>query len=497
MINSVTQIPKTTNTSIFYINDLHGQTANMERITKASSQFDTFVPEQKTDKLKLAAGDILLGENPGVNEGADKFLNINKFSATAVGNHELDTNPEMTVKITNDAKYKLLGLNAKLAPDNKLNERITKSFIQEENGTKYGIIGLMPFDLYTRIKNKQEFNGLEVEKLDGTIKLLQEEVDKFKKQGVDKIIVLSHTGYNNDKKIAQGVEGIDVIIGGHSHDLVEGIKDGENLFYSKKTGEPTIITQAGQNGDYFGVLNLEFNENGVITKAQNNVTSSKIFSKSLAMKYVFDKIFGPSAKVGTIASVVPPPKKQLINENPHASLLADAIRSEMNVDIAMVNSANLRGNFEVGDIYERDISGITPFKNKMVIIKLNEKDLVDAIKCGGNSMTKADNKPGIFQVSGLKYIMKKNGELLEMKFVEKDGTEKQIDINNPNPFKIYSVGLDDYCAKGKDRFAMLDKYNNPETQKFDFDKDKLTADYIKKLNKPIDIKSDGRITIVE
>jgi len=498
MINSVTQVPKTTNTSIFYINDLHGQTSSMERITSASIAFDEFTTTQKTDKLKLAGGDILLGENPKVNEAADKFLSVNKFMASAVGNHELDTSPEVASEITKNSKYKLLGLNAEIRPDSKLNERIIKSYIQEENGTKYGIIGLMPFDLYTRIKHKDKFTqDIEIQKFDEAIKSLQAEVDRFKALGVDKVILLSHTGYSNDKKIAQSVEGLDVIIGGHSHDLIEGIKEGKNLFYSKETGEPTIITQAGQDGSQFGVLNLEFNDKGVITKAQNNITKTRTFNKNLAIKYVFDKIFGPSEKAGSVASAEPPPEKQLVNENPHASFIADAIRSEMNADIALVNSANLRGSFEPGEVYARDISGITPFKNKMLIIKVSEQELVDAIKYSGMSMKTPDNKPGLFQVSGLKYTMNRNGDLLDMKFIEKDGKENPINIQSPNPFKTYSLALDDYCAKGKERFAMLNKYDSLETQKFDFDKDKVTADYIKKLNKPIDIKPDGRIKIVD
>lgn len=497
MVNGLGQTPKTTNTSIFYINDLHGQVASMERITAASKSFDEFTPSDKTDKLKLSAGDILLGEDLHVQEAADKFLSINNFMASAVGNHELDISPEATVNVTKNSKYKLLGLNAKIAQGNKLNERIIKSYIQEENGTKYGVIGLLPFDLYTRIKNKDNFSGLEVEKINETIKSLQAEVDKFKEQGVDKIILLSHTGYVNDQKIAQSVEGIDIIVGGHSHDLVEGITEGKNLFYSKKTGEPTIITQAGQDGNYFGVLNLEFNEKGVITKAQNNVAKTKTFPKNLAIKYVFDKIFGPSEIVGRVASVDPAPERQLVNENPHASFIADAIKNEMNVDIALVNSANLRGSFEPGEVSARDISSITPFKNKMLIVKVNEQELVDAIRYSGISLKTPDNKPGIFQVSGLKYTLNKNGDLLDMKFIDKEGKENPINVQTPNPFKTYSLALDDYCAKGKERFAMLNKYDNPETQKFDFDKDKLTADYIKHLNKPVDIKSDGRIKIVD
>lgn len=497
MVNSVSQTPKTTRTSIFYINDLHGQTNNMERITSASNDFDAFVPSDKTDKLKLAAGDVLLGEDLKVNQAADKFLRVNKFMASALGNHELDSSPKDMVNITKDSDCKLLGFNAKLFDGSVLNNKLIKSYIQEENGTKYGIIGLAPFDLFTRVKNKDRAKDLAIEDLDSTITDLQKEVKALKEKGVDKVIVLSHTGYTNEVKIAQSVEGIDVIIGGHSHDLIQDIKEGKNLFYSKKTGEPTIITQAGRDGNYFGVLNLEFDDKGVITKAQNNVMKSNSYSKNLPLKYVYDTILGPAEKVGFVRSADPSPVKILVEENPHASFLADAIRSELNVDIGMVNAANLRGNFEAGELNTRDISAITPFRNKMTIITVNEKELVDALDWGAKSIAKPDNKPGLMQVSGLRYKISKEGNLVDLIFIDKSGKENKIDIKNPNVFKTYTIGIDDFCAKGKDGFTMFNKFNDPATAKFDFDKDKLAADYIKKLDRPIDIKADGRIQIVD
>ena len=58
-----------------------------------------------------------------------------------------------------------------------------------------------------------------------------------------------------DKRIAQETSGIDIIIGGHTHDLLQGIEEGKNLLYSK-SNEPVIITQAGKDGEYFGDLKI-------------------------------------------------------------------------------------------------------------------------------------------------------------------------------------------------------------------------------------------------
>lgn len=499
MINPIVQTPKVTKTSIFYINDEHSQVQNMERLKTASDSFDAFVPSEKTDKLKFSAGDFALGSNATLNKLAITAQNSIGIMASAGGNHEFDLKKDELVDVLKNHNYKVLGLNVEVPTDNELNKEIRKtitdSYIQEQNGTKYGVIGLMPFDFAYHVTDPVEYKDFKILSVQQTIPLLQKKIDDFKKQGVDKIIVLSHGGYNADVEIAKSVEGIDVILGGHTHDLIKGIEEGKNLFYSKKTGEPTIITQAGKDGNYFGVLNLEFNDKGVITKAQNNVNKTDEFPKSPIIKFFTDKILGKAEVVGTIKSA----KKQtpsLVDENPSADFVNDAVRNELGVDVAITNSANMRASFEPGPITTRDISGLTPFKNKMCIFKLNEKELVDAIKVGAKSLANADNMPGIIQVSGLKYVISKSGEVKKASFVDKTGKETLIDVNNPNTFKTYRVGADIFIAKGGNNYLSSNKWDGAEAQ-FDFDKDKLVVDYIKKLNKPIDIVGDGRIQVVD
>ncbi|MBP7212502.1 5'-nucleotidase C-terminal domain-containing protein [bacterium] len=498
MVTSVSTPQKTTNASFFYINDMHAQVPKMEKIMSASQAFDTFTPSVKTDKLKFSSGDIALGEDKNLNKSAYEFENDIGIMASALGNHECDIDVETLSKLIKNSKFKMLAMNVDVQKGSPLDGAIKKSEIREINGDKYGVIGLAPFDLFTRVKDKTKQNDFKIKDINTTKKDLQAEIDNLKAQGVNKIVLLSHIGYVNDVDIANSVEGIDVILGGHSHDLIEGIQEGKNLFYSKKTGEPTIITQTGKDGNNFGILNVTFDENGVIKTAQNNVNPSNDFKKNMPFKFIIDKILGKPEVVGTIKSAPPAPVHQLIVENPHADFLADAMREETGADIAMINSANLRGGFEAGPVDTRDITGVTPFKNKMTVIKLNEKDMIDAIKFGGKSFASPDTKPGIIQVSGLRYTINKKGELLSCSYLDKkSGTEVPIDVKNPNTFKTYTVAIDDFCAKGKDGFTTLNQYDNA-LKVYDYDKDKMAADYIKKQNNsPITIKTDGRINIVD
>ncbi len=499
MVNSVPNngISNPIRTSIFYVNDLHGQSMKMEKIYNASKSFDQYTPSAKVDKLKLSSGDSLLGTTKKPNTFSAKFLDLIGVTATAVGNHECDMDSATLTEITADKKFKMLGLNVKINPESALSKRIEKSYIEEKaDGTKYGIIGLMPPDLFTRCANRDDYaKKFQIQDFNETIKEVQTEVDRLQKEGVNKIIVVSHAGNTNEKRLAQETSGIDVILGGHTHELIKDVKEGENLLYGKD-GNPVVITQAGKDADNFGVLNLEFDNDGVITKVQNNVNTTKNFRRNAVMKYLSELILGKPEVVGEIKSSVPEPENRLACENPHANLVADAMKDYTGADIAWLGAANLRSTFEKGEITTRDVSSVLPFKNGMVIVPLSEKKIVEAFKYSAKSLVNPGTKPGLLQVSGLNYTVNKSGESLSMDYVDKNGQKQAINVQNPSENKTFRVAMDTYLAKGGDGFTSLNTMDIAE-KKYEEDKDKMTEAYIKKMNGEVEVKADGRISVVD
>lgn len=500
--------PKTTHTSWFYINDVHGKMTNMERIYNMTEEFDRSNPKAITNfykdtpqgdisKFKVSSGDIILGANYTHNQVANQFLNWSGFIASALGNHELDiVDPTKMAALLDNASYKMLAANIDVDKNSPVYGRIQKSMVVEKDGEKYGLIGIAPSDMNERVKMNNTLKDFKVATPDETIKIVQEEVNKLKAQGINKIVVLSHEGIKNDKKLAQETEGIDIIFGAHTHDLIEGIKEGENLF-SSKSGEPVVITQAGKDGETVGILNVDFDEKGVIKKVQNNVIKTRAYNRPLFIKDSVESILGKPEVIGRVKSAVEPPEKRLIENNPHGNLIADAMRVELGTDIAILNAGNIRGSFTSGPIDTRLISDITPFEDNMMILGLTEKQIVDSIKVGLKSVTKSSNKPGILLVSGLRYKANKKGELLDLEFTDKNNQVHKIDVNNPDPNKKYTVAADDFFATGGDGY--LESNKNPDfvIQKFEMDKNKLACDYIKKLNQPIEIKDDHRVEFVD
>ena len=484
-------------TDIFYINDNHGRIGNMARIYTAKTMYDNLTKDSKADKFVLAAGDISAGADLHIVKAANTYMNGLGVDATSDGNHEYDASPSEIAESKKGAKFKSLGMNLQIPKGNPLDGIVEKSFITEKNGHKYAIIGLAPPDLHERIRDNESRKQIGIDDFEKTLKDIQQLADDYKKQGINKIILLSHCGLEKDQRIARETSGIDVIIGGHTHDLLEGIKEGKNLLYSK-SNEPVIITQAGKDGEYFGDLKITWDDKkGIIVKAQNNVTASNNFKRNRVIKGVFDQILGKSEHLGTIKSVAPLAKNRLIEPNANGFFIMDAVKNELGTDLAITNAGNIRGFFEPGELDSRQVFEVVPLKNNMVKLKLTEKELIDALKVGAKSYIDPGHKPGIIMPSGLKYTMSRNGEIKAASFIDKTGKEVPIDVNNPDPNKIYTVATDDFLASGGDNLISNKVASGEVDEKFDFDKDKLTCDYIKKLNAPIEIKDDGRIQVVD
>jgi S-sulfosulfanyl-L-cysteine sulfohydrolase len=123
--------------------------------------------------------------------------------------------------------------------------------IKEMNGAKVAIIG-QAFP-YTPIANPSwlvpnwTFGIQEAE--------LQKQVNAAKAQGAQAVVLLSHNGMDVDLKLATRVSGIDCILGGHTHDGVP--KPTMVTRAGSGDGGQTLVTNAGSNGKFLGVLDMD------------------------------------------------------------------------------------------------------------------------------------------------------------------------------------------------------------------------------------------------
>lgn len=506
MINSVspynqnlqTQKDKT-KLSIFYINDMHGNIDNMAGMVAASDKFDKTVASEGVDALKISAGDNFSGGDVNKNQLVINLLSRMGIDVSAVGNHEFDSTISTFYKFLNPEKTKFLAANAKTPAGSEFYNNVQKSTIVETNGNKYGLIGLLPFDLVTVVgAEEKKLEGIRPEDINRSVEIVNEEAKKLEDAGVNKIILVSHIGNDKDKEIASKLHGVDIIVGGHSHTEVKGIEANENLF-KNADGDPVLIVQTGENSKNVGILNVEFDENGVPSVAENNLIRVSQ-EKSPVLDYIKDVTMGKSPEIASIMGIDPLPANRRTTPCAWTNLMCDAMRSETNTDIAFINAANTRKVPKIGSLTERDVMEGTPLKNTLLVKKMTEKEVVRAIKDAlSMSFSNETGEPGILHASGLSYVGDTKGNLRELSFVDKQGNKTPIDINNPSD-KTYSVCYDSFVAAGTEYPVFVpDTMTYKEIDKtYDFDKDKFTVDYINKMpdKSKLEIKDDGRIKIL-
>jgi sulfur-oxidizing protein SoxB len=118
---------------------------------------------------------------------------------------------------------------------------------------------------------------------------LQELIEKIKQEErPDGIVLLSHNGMDVDLKLASRVSGIDVILGGHTHDGVP-----EPIEVKNSTGM-TLVTNAGSNGKFVGVVDLDFGQNGLQGYQYNLLpVFSRLIPENLEMQNYIDEVRAP------------------------------------------------------------------------------------------------------------------------------------------------------------------------------------------------------------
>ena len=186
----------------------------------------------------------------------------------------------------------------------------------------------------------------------------------------------------------------------------------------------------------------------------------------------------------------------MIEENAHANFMCDAMKYELDTDIAVWNNSGTRSYFKPGVIDTRDIKDIAPFEDRISVADVSEKKLVDYFKHAiENTYRSQGNKPGLLAVSGMNYTVDpKAGKLVGMNFVDNDGNEHKIDVENPREDKSYKVVMDSFMMfDGADLDVLSPK---EECVNYPFNKDFLACEYIKHLDEPVVINQTGRIKFV-
>ncbi|EEX10138.1 5NUC domain protein [Ruegeria lacuscaerulensis ITI-1157] len=422
---------------------------------------------------------------------AAEFMNKLGYDAMTVGNHEFDDGPEVLAGFIDTVDFPVLMSNANIENEELLNDRIMPSTVIEVGGEKIGLIGLTPEDT-----DELASPGPNVVFSD-PVPAVQAQVDKLTADGVNKIIVLSHSGYGVDQRVAQETTGVDVIVGGHSNTYLSNTSD-------KAVGPyPTVvngvqIVQAYAYGKFLGELNVTFDDDGNVVQAvgeplimDNTVTEDQAALDRIAeLAKPLDEI-----RNKVVASAAAPIEGDRsicrVQECEMGNLVADAMLArvaDQGVQIAIANSGGLRASIDAGDVTMGEVLTVLPFQNTLSTFEISGQGIIDALE---NGVSQVEEVKGRFpQVAGLKFtwdpsVAPNEGRIVEVLVAEGDS---YVPID---PNKTYLVVTNNYVRNGGDGYKM---FMGDDKNAYDFGPDlaDVTAEYLA-ANAPYTPYLDGRI----
>jgi 2',3'-cyclic-nucleotide 2'-phosphodiesterase (5'-nucleotidase family) len=266
----------------------------------------------------------------------------------------------------------------------------------------------------------------------------------LEKSGAKIIGIISHLGFDEDKKLAKLVPKITFIIGGHSHTTIKkpAIVNG------------TFIVQAGSRGRYLGKLILEIDpKTGDVTLGEGSGLIPVLNENIRPDPNVGAVVQKYASKVKTqMSKIIGMAEEDLGNddstESPLGNLITDALREKTGTVAAFYNAGGIRAPIYKGPITLGDIYTVLPFDNAIVSMDLTGREILEVLEHG------VSGEHGLIQVSGVVFSYnpaKPKGSRVGR--VQIGG--RDLDLNS-----TYRIGTVDFLALGGDGYESFKKGRN-------------------------------------
>ncbi len=422
---------------------------------------------------------------------AAEMMNQMGYDAMTVGNHEFDDGPEVLRGFVDALEFPILMSNADLSGEELLKDSIQKSVVIEKAGEKIGLIGLTPQDT-----DELASPGPNVIFTD-PVEAVQAEVDKLTEQGVNKIIVLSHSGYGVDQRVAAETTGVDVIVGGHSNTLLSNTDENAEGPYPTMVND-TAIVQAYAYGKFLGELQVTFDDEGNLVKAEgeprlidasvteDEAVKARIAEAAKPLDEIRNKVVAEAA-----AAIEGDRSVCRAQECPMGNLVAEAMLDrvkDQGIDIAITNAGGLRASIDAGEVTMGEVLTVLPFQNTLSTFQVDGATLVEALE---NGVSQIEEGAGRFpQVAGMKFSFDAAAEpgarISDVMVADGNGGWTPIEEG-----KTYGVVSNNYVRNGGDGYKMFRDAQNA----YDFGPDlaDVTAEYLAAKG-PYEPFTDGRIS---
>ena len=497
---------------------LNGQTvtATIGGLPRVAQEIKDFRKNNK-NTLVLHAGDAVTGTlYYTLFEGkADaELMNVINFDAFTLGNHEFDDGNKVLKSFLDALTIPIVSSNVVPDKGSILEGKWKPYLIKNVGGQKIGIIGI---DVVKKTKESSS-PGDDI-KFTDEVETARKYVKKLQDEGINKIIVLSHAGYEKNVEIGEKVDGVDLIISGDTHYVLgkEFEQFGlvpEKPDYPKKVnspdGNPVYIAEAWNYSYLLGEMKAKFDKNGVIKELiptpkvligdtfeiknaegkvvqlgekekaaiinsiKNNknikVVKNDPVTQKLLERYQKEKTELGKKSVGKITEEILGGSDNRV-PGPHnkdgsfaTTLVAESVLHKLrnmgtgNVDFVIVNAGNVRITLNPGNFTYDQAYSLLPFtSNTVFITDITGAEVKQVLEDAIDYVLNGGSTGAFPYGAGIRYEATKEGNL---------GTRvKKIEVfdfkaNKWVPIdakKSYMLAVNSYIAKGKDGYTTLGK----------------------------------------
>jgi 5'-nucleotidase/UDP-sugar diphosphatase len=417
--------------------------------------------------ILVDAGDQFQGTlfyNQYKGEEAQRFMNELGYDAMTIGNHEFDDGPGVLGSFIRGTDFPVVSANVDVSNEPELAGMVESYTVLEVDGEKIGVVGYTTEDtaILSSPGPNVAFNNIE-EAVAGVVAELEG-------MGINKIVALSHAGFGRDREVAAAVDGVDVIVAGHTNTYLSNTdEDAEGPYpvvVDSPSGDPVLIVSDFTWGKYLGRLDVTFDENGVPVAWEGNPITldasvpedPEVLAEALALNEPLEGL--RNQNIGSAAVDLNGERASCRFEECNlGNLIADAIlwkTAAEGTQIAFQNGGGIRASIPAGDVSLGDVLEVLPFGNTIATFELTGADVWVALENGVSRAENPENEgTGRFaQVAGVRYMWNPNqpvgSRVVSVEVQNPDGTYSPIDPNT-----IYGVAANDFNRGGGDDYAVF------------------------------------------
>lgn len=409
---------------------------------------------QYPDTILLDAGDRFSGTVfYTLRKGQDiiKLMNDFHYDAMTLGNHDFDDGLSEIEKMTAHTNAPVVCANIDFSDKDTLKQKIRPALIVERNGQQIGIIGALTEDVKTETLHAGEIT------LKPFLQSIQQEINRLKQQGINKIILLSHAGVTVDEQLAHQLTDIDIIAGGHTHTLFSNNpteKTAKNPYpkvVKNAQGKKVLIVSSGYGGQHIGQLSIDFNQKGEIIAYQGDTkridadvpVDSGMEAKIKSIEKTLAELL--NAPLTEVPFNIPlTPNRLFCSENCHiGEVLTDLIKQTVpEAEIVFLNAGGIRTGLPNGTVTFKHLAQSYPFDSPLILTPMTDTEIRAFLQHGLKNYLPNDRTNAFLQIAGATYTFDPQNRQLKTLIYETPKSQNET----------YLVAMPSFIANGGDGY---------------------------------------------